>query len=609
MATLPERLTSLALVGRSNRTTAEGGSDPLAAAAKAVTASGRALTAAASRMANPVARSSGAKKPRWQDRAWSYYDDLGEIHEAAEFFGRNLGRVRLVLQRRTGPDEWEDVEGDAGGALTQLARIRGPRGDRAEVQSTFGTTMFVAGEGYLVGTQDPEDATREVWEFLSADEFEVKPRDAKAYRKREPMARDKVEYDLVTSLTESIGPREALAIRMWEPHPRWSDLPVSPLMGVLSACEELRLLPRAVRSRARSRLASAGILILPHEITDAPSNGMGEDAELDPVLADLIDTAATAINDEDSAAAAVPIVVRVDGEHADKVQHLNIVDARVAYPETEREMHVIRRIAQGLNLPPEVLLGMADANHWSAWQIDEATWTQHIEPMAATLCANLTAAMVVPVAGPDFRVWYDDADLVVKPDRTGDAKELHDRLAISDEALRAAGGWTEEDAPEDEERTRRIGVLLKDAKLAIDGEVTEQPAPVIAAPGQPAAPAGGQPGTTDREPPDPAAATASALAVAHARAREAAGSKAVTRLGRARGPATEQVRASVRDADRGQVCAILGRDRIAALGLDPTTLVRGSASCLVGAGYPDDLAERVERHAAAHLFDTDPPPL
>lgn len=602
MATARERLTGLALVGRSSRPTAEGGSDPLRSTVRAV-------TAAAKRMADPVVKASPAKRPRWQERAWSYYDGLGEIHEAAEFFGRNLGRVRLMVQHHTGGDEWEEVKG--ADAATQLDRVRGPRGDRAEVQAAFGTTMFCVGEGYLVGTQDPEDPTREVWEFLSADEFEVKPRERKGYRKREPTARDKTEYDLVTSLAGTVGEGEALAIRMWQPHPRWSDLPVSPLMGVLDACEELRLLPRAVRSRARSRLASAGLLVLPHEITDGgqPANGMDEDPELDPFLSDLIDTAATALNDEDSAAASVPIVLRVDGEHADKVQHVSFVDARVAYPETEREMHVIRRIAQGLNLPPEVLLGMADANHWSAWQIDAATWTQHLEPMAAALCANLTAAMIVPTLGSDYRVWYDDADLVVKPDRTGDAKELWDRAALSDEALREAGGWGDEDAPDEEERTRRIGLLLKDAKLAIDGEVTEAPAPVVAPPGTPPPPAGGEPGTTERTPPDPAAATAAALAVAHARAREAAGAKALTRLGRSRSPASASVRGSVQDADRASVCAILGHERLTVLGLDPDSLVRGSCSCLVAAGYPADLAERLERHAAAHLFDLSPPPL
>jgi hypothetical protein len=37
--------------------------------------------------------------------------------------------------------------------------------------------------------------------------------------------------------------------------------------------------------------------------------------------------------------------------------------------------------------------------------------------------------------------------------------------------------------------------------------------------------------------------------------------------------------------------------------------VKGSASCLTAAGYPADLAERLEQHAARHLFDDAPPPL
>jgi hypothetical protein len=605
------RLSGLALVGRSSRPADEGGSSPLSSVR-------RALTAAATRMADPVVKATAAKKPRWQERAWVYYDTLGEIHYAGEFFGANLGRVRLLAQQRVAGGDWEEVT--SGEAAKQLERIRGPRGDRSEVQGAFGTTMFCVGEGYLVGTQDPEAADREVWEFLSADEFDVKVRDRKAERKRSPTDKGKVTYDLVTNLEGRIGEGEALAIRMWEPHPRWSDLPVSPLMAVLDACEELRLLPRAVRSRARSRLASAGVLVIPHEITDgggpAPANaqGMDEDPAVDPFLSDLIDNAATAINDEDSAAAAVPIVLRVEGEHADKVQHLNFVDARVAYPETEREMHVIRRIAQGLNLPPEVLLGMADANHWSAWQISEAMWTQHLEPLCVALCANLTAAMVVPVAGTEYRVWYDDSDLVTKPDRTGDAKELHDRLAISDAALREAAGWTDEDEPEEDERNRRIGVLLKDAKLAIEGEVTEAPTPTPPpAGGLPPPPAGGQPGTTEPGPPSPngaavasGAALEAALAVAVARAREAAGAKVVTRLQRA---GTDRDRTLASSVGRDEVCSRLGPERLAELRLDPAALVKGSASCLTAAGHPAELAERVEAHAARTLFERVAPPL
>jgi hypothetical protein len=34
----------------------------------------------------------------------------------------------------------------------------------------------------------------------------------------------------------------------------------------------------------------------------------------------------------------------------------------------------IERIAIGLDMPPEILIGLQDANHWTAWQIDEQTW-------------------------------------------------------------------------------------------------------------------------------------------------------------------------------------------------------------------------------------------
>lgn len=552
--------------------------------------------------------SSTPSTARWQERAWRYFDTLGEIHYAGDFFGANLSRVRLIVQRQDEKGEW--VEVTDGEPADQLARLQGPRGDRAEIQNAYGTITFVVGEGVLFGTAAPE-GEGEVWEFLSADEVKIEAREGRAKRKRRRNGREDEDEFTLTDDLGNIAPGEAIAVRMWNPHPRYSDEAESALMAVLDACEELTLLPRAVRSRARSRLASAGILVLPEEVTEpaAENPGMDEDPKQDPFLDELIDTAAAAINDEDSAAAAVPIIFRTAGEFADKVQHLTFVDGQTAYPETDREVHVIRRIAQGLNLPPEVLVGLADANHWSAWQISEAVWTQHLEPMCQQFCANLTSALLVPVTGPEFRVWYDDADLVVKPDRTGDAKELHDRLAISDAALREAAGWSDDDEPDEDERNRRIGVILKDAKLATTGEVSEPVAPVVQAGppngGTPPPPAGGTPGTTETVPPDPnAAATAAALAVGVARAREAAGAKVLTRLQRAGAevvpPGTLR---RLKDVDRSEVCAHVGKEALEVLGLDADGLVKGSTSCLTAAGYPAHLAARAESLAVATLFD------
>ena len=38
----------------------------------------------------------------------------------------------------------------------------------------------------------------------------------------------------------------------------------------------------------------------------------------------------------------------------------------------ELRSEAIRRLGLGMDMPPEVLQGSADSNHWAAWQADEA---------------------------------------------------------------------------------------------------------------------------------------------------------------------------------------------------------------------------------------------
>lgn len=115
----------------------------------------------------------------------------------------------------------------------------------------------------------------------------------------------------------------------------------------------------------------------------------------------------------------------------------------------------LRRFASGMDLPAEVITGMGDSNHWTAWQIEESALKLHVEPMLESICHGLTVGYLQPAlraAGVanwrDHLVWYDTSELTVRPDRSGDAKDLFDRQAINVEALRRETGFGEEDAPE-----------------------------------------------------------------------------------------------------------------------------------------------------------------
>lgn len=598
MAAIDRALDPLGLVRRSTLSTRSGGANPTRVTVRAV-------TAAAVKLRDAVT-GRGTKKQRWQDRVFEYRKMIGEVRESAEFFGRNLGRVHLLIQELDKDGEW--VEAADGPAVEALARLQGPAGNADAIKSQYGELHFLVGEGYLFGYRE-QGADDEVWEYLSTSEIKFErtsdgPR-LKRRPRRDTKSTDEQTWPIATDLPLPEG--QAIALRLWNPDPEFSDEADAPMQAVLDVCEELVALPRAVRNRARSRL-SAGVLAIPDDITEQPvegHEGMDEDPDQDVFLTNMIEAFQTAIRDEDSVAAFVPLLLRANGESLEHIKHIKFVDPAQAYPETEREVHAIRRFAQGVSLPVEVVTGVGQSNHWSAWQIDEAKWTAHLEPVCVQMVADITSAYIRPQLAPDqarrTRVWYDDAGLVTKPDRAGDAQQAHDRMVISDEALRVAMGFDEADAPDDEELLRRIGVKLGDAGLAVNGEVTG-PAPAPAEDGT--NPSAG-PGNQGKGPPDTddeqSAATAAAVRVAVARCRQAAGARVLTRLQR------EKDRPDLNGTPSESVCAALGSERITALGMRPADLVKGGASCLAAAGWGPELADLVERHAARTLFDDRPP--
>src|SRR6185436_20091701 len=56
----------------------------------------------------------------------------------------------------------------------------------------------------------------------------------------------------------------------------------------------------------------------------------------------------------------------------------------------------IKRLALGMDVPPEVLLGVADANHWNAWLSEESAVKAHLEPKLSVLAYAFTEQYLRP---------------------------------------------------------------------------------------------------------------------------------------------------------------------------------------------------------------------
>lgn len=517
------------------------------------------------------------RKQQWQERAFYYYHHLGEVWYAAQFYARALRKVELYVAERNDQDGTL-VRTENPAAISILEEVNGADGSRARILAAYGRLMFLTGECYLIRNPDG------TWEAVSVTEVVVGD-DGRLQRYRSAGSRNP-EVLALPGDAGMLTDDTAIAYRLWRPDPQHSDEPDGPMRGVLDECEELLVKSRAVRAQELSRLASNGLLLVPAELDqeDEDATADADDAEqVSPLMRKLSRAMQDSIEQEGSASAVIPIIISGAGEALAELRHVSLYDPSRAAVDANERMAVVKRIAIGLDMPPEVLLGVEDSNHWTAWQISEDTWSAHVEPVVIDLCGDLTSSLLRPTLEaegiqdpPDARyvVWYDESRAVARPDRSKIALEVHAAQALSDEALREAAGFDEDDAP------------------PVTAPVVTPIVPVEE--------------TEDVGPPEQAAVVAAAELLV-CRAREIAGSRLRTRL-------SEGDKAKQRGVPNRMLAAAVGRRDGDP---DADSLVAGAGEPFLDTlrrwHVPDVIAQKLvletEAHAARTLYDASYPPV
>lgn len=546
-----------------------------------------------------------AQKPigslqKWQVEAWRYHQELGEIHYASGFYARMISGMRLYVEERTTiasadtsvdavGQEWK--ESTNADLVESLARLENSTGGMAALQGQYGRLIFVQGEAMLCRTLYEEEGVAEIqeqWEMLSAAELSYN-KDTKEYKRRAREGMSAVKTIPETD-PEDPQPGTMMAWRFYHRDPQYSGMADSSIRAVLKDCEELVLLKRSIRNMARNRGAGNGILMLPSGMGGAEVE-MADGTKIPKNAKTIYDALIAPIANEEHASAVTPVIMFAPpGTTPSEAFHIDIRGAAL-YKETGLRDECIKRIAIGLDMPPEALVGTSGVNHWTAWQIDETAWTNHGDPIAREFVGFLTRALLHPIAidhGVDpasVRIWYDATEVVQDPDRARAAAEAFDRIAISEASYRRETGFQEDDAPDDAEWQRRA-----DVQSAPKGTVERQKA----------------------EPPTGQANLDRIIGMADAcvlRCRELAGSKLRTKLQSNGSPTNLRVR--IRGAHNCEVAAMLGGDM---QGVDPDVLVAGAGQVFLtgmrrlglDGGLAETLVRRVEEHAARTLFNDDP---
>ncbi|MEE9178226.1 MAG: hypothetical protein V3U46_07325 [Acidimicrobiia bacterium] len=487
----------------------------------------------------------------WQERLWEIYEQLGPVHYGVSFKRNSAEKIDyFIAEADQGDEPARSDDTKANEALDRLGDITG-------IVSEFVAQENVAGEGYLVGQERDEVETWDVWSTL-----EVKAGQQSGQRRHPESVQPLIEDDFL--------------LRVWRPSPKMHHEPDSPLRSVQQQCEQLLLLNEQIGAVAMSRL-SAGVLLVPDELSFAkpPEEDPDTGANIsgDPFMDEIIQLMTVPITDSESAARVAPAVVRGPKEYLEAFKHLTFgreIDETFA----DMREELLRQIAAGLDLPPEIILGKADLNHWSAWDVDESAAKLHVDPDVLHILDGLTRGYLWPtleamgVTNPSkWIIWRDYSDLTSRPVSIDQAMELSDKGIVTDAYVRSVANIAEQDAGSGKAR---------DA-----GDVEEAAGPENVDRGPPALVASAQPltGLADIDAMLTAKIIEAAEAAAH-RALERAGS-----IVRAKAKKNRELSALIDGLANEKVTLILGPAQVEQLQL--------TADQLVPADSFDPLVERL----------------
>lgn len=293
---------------------------------------------------------------KWQGEVWDLRDETPELRFLGDRTARAASRVTLFIGKKDNPvDDPTPVTDDP--VISDLnEQLFGNAGQVAQVMKRAAQHVTNNGETYLLISQDP-DTGRLTWQAYSSSE---------------------VSGSAQTKLTVSDGmnsrevAEDEILTRAWNPHPKQLAFPDCPVRACLPIARELKALTQMVSAQTDSRLAGAGVLLLPEGIQSAfdlqAPDDWPEDQEY-TVGDELTDYMTTPISDRASAASVVPYILTVAPEMVDKIKHITF-DSPLDPKLPELRGEAIRRLGLGMDSDPSVLLGMTGANHWCK---DEST--------------------------------------------------------------------------------------------------------------------------------------------------------------------------------------------------------------------------------------------
>lgn len=404
-----------------------------------------------------------ASRQSWSSTAWDYRNMIGELRFSQRLLGISVARVRFYVAALRPREDPAPLTEDDHGLDSQLAADAMANFDRLP----FDTNPYGFTARLVENLETPGEAfihidERDRFWVRSTSELVVGT-DGKVALKLAPGGGQGALRPLDMEREE--------VLRCWQADPEWGELADSPLHAALDICEDVVLAGREERAAARSRLAANGILLVPAglSLVTTREDEDGDDLAEDTFMADLTEAFLAPIRDDGEPQAVVPIVLRGEPEDLDKVRHITVQRVE-ADKLVERKNAAIMRLLKSLDIQPEQVDGVGSTSHWNAWVIDARSIRDQVEPTAELVAGCLTQAFLRPALlalGHDedaierVTIAVDVSPLAENPNRGQDARDAWDRFAISDDTLREALGFSEDDKPDPAELVQRMAIAGK----------------------------------------------------------------------------------------------------------------------------------------------------
>lgn len=422
----------------------------------------RPLMAAAMPMSGPgVLRANRMRRYKanqdWQREAWYYFDVVGEFRGPMVWIANAVSQADIhatELDRETGKPTGP---ADDPRAIAAAAQVLGGASKRAGLLRILALCWQAPGEAWVIVKPRPPLRGRpqpDEWIVLPPSKVKAKGTGADA---------SWVYCDPKTGVDIVID-SNAYLFRVWQPHPAEPLEADSAARPALPVCREIEKCSQTIAGQLVSRLAISGIGLVANEL-NLPKGD--HDTSAMALMDDILSAAETNIQTPGEAAGFVPLLINAPGELIASGGAVAFVHPTTEFVQGLDELRekAVLRLAATLDMPNSVAAGQqAEANHWSAWQVEESTYKIYIEPLLKELGDAITeqwfrpalVAMGMSVDEAErFEIGWDTTAIVARPDDTENLRDLHDRLLISDEYMLAENGVPEDARPTDEEHDRR----------------------------------------------------------------------------------------------------------------------------------------------------------